>query len=155
MRSGVRRLLRHYVLLPVLATAIVASACKNNDPQTDPGTTTPSQFIVTETFNGTVFKNGAASYSFSVAGAGTITVTLKTLTDTVNSGGVAPNVGMSLGSWDGTSCSVQTGVFTDNASVGATISGTVQGAGVLCARVYDPSNFITNPLFYTIVVTHP
>ena len=156
MRLGVRRLVRHYVLLPVLATALVASsACKDNETPTDADPTTPSQFIVTETFNGTLFKNGAASYSFSVGGAGIVTVTLKTVTDTVNAAGLAPNLGMSLGSWDGTSCSVQTGVFTDNASVNASITGNVQGAGVLCARVYDPANYITNPLFYTIIVTHP
>ena len=156
MRSGVRRLVRHVFLLPVLLVAIAGSACDDNaDATTDPGTTTPTDFTVTETFNGTLFKNGAASYSFSIQRAGTITVTLKSLTDTVNSTLPAPNVGMSLGSWDGTACSVQTGIFTDAASVNASIAGTVNGAGTLCARVYDPANYITNPVSYTISVTHP
>jgi hypothetical protein len=155
MRSGVRRLLRLFVLLPILAIAFAASGCKEDDPvEEDPGTT-PSQFLVTETFNGTLFKNGAASYSFSIGGEGVVTVTLKTVTDSVNPAGLAPNIGMSLGSWDGISCSVQTGVFTDNASVNASITGRVNGAGILCARVYDPANYVTNPLLYTIIVTHP
>jgi len=66
-----------------------------------------------------------------------------------------PNIGISLGSWDGTGCAVQTGVFNDSSSVGASIAGTVTGAGVLCARAYDPQSFVTNPLNFTLTVTHP
>jgi hypothetical protein len=154
MRSGVRRLVRLYSLLPLLFVAVMATACDENTPVTDPGTT-PSDFTITETFNGTLFKNGGASYSFTIQRAGVITVTLKTVTDTVNPDAPAQNIGISLGSWDGTACNVQFGIFTDTASVGAQIAGQVNGAGILCTRVYDPANYVSNPIAYTIEVKHP
>jgi hypothetical protein len=155
MRSVVGRFVRASSLLPLLFVALTATACNKDDENTDDGTTTPTDFTVTETFSGTLFKNGAASYSFTIQSGGVITLLLKSTTDTVNPAVPAPNVGLSLGSWDGTSCSVQTGIFTDNASVGAQIAGQVSAAGILCARVYDPANFITNPIQYTIEVKHP
>jgi hypothetical protein len=149
MRDAVRGPLVAFVLLAALA---LSPACGNNDQGGDTPTD-PSTFIVTETFSGVLTRNGAASYSFNVQAAGTVTVTLSAISDP--SGGVAPNIGISLGTWDGTACSVQTGIFTDNASLNASISGLVQGAGVLCARVYDPQSWVTNPLNYTLTVTHP
>ena len=151
MGSVVRRPL----LVLVLGAALAAgSACNNNTTSTTT-TTPPSTFLATETFTGTLMRNGAASYSFSVTSAGTVTVTLKAVADTVNPDAPPPNVGISLGTWDGAACSVQTGIFTDSASVGASVSGTVTGAGVLCARIYDPASFVTNPLAYTLTATHP
>lgn len=152
MRVVVRRQFLPWLLSAAL---VAASGCnKNNtDSSSDTGSASPTPFTVTETFTGTLTTNGAASYSFTVAGAGTVYVTLTSLSDPA--GGTVPNVGLSLGTWNGTSCSVQTGIFTDNASQNASIAGQVQGAGVLCARVYDPASRITNTLSYTITVVHP
>lgn len=152
MRSVVRSSL---LAIVVAGGVALTSACDKNSTSDTTTPTSPTTFQVTETFGGTLVKNGAASYSFSAAAAGTVTVTLTKVTDTVDATLPAPNIGISLGSWDGTACAVQTGIFTDSASQGASINGAVTGAGVLCARVYDPAAFVNNPLAYTITVVHP
>jgi hypothetical protein len=140
-------------LLLTVATAGAVGCDDSNAVNTTPGGTTPSGFTVTETFTGTLTTNGAQSFSFSTAAAGTVYVTLTALTDPL--AGTLPTVGVSLGTWNGTSCSVQTGIFTDTASANAAIAGTVTGTGFLCARVYDPATRVTNPLNFTITVVHP
>ena len=122
MRLSVRRPVLMFLLASALATG---SACNNNATTTTTPTTTPTTFSVTETFSGTLNARGAASFSFAVQAAGTVSATLTTLTDTVNSDNVPPTIGISLGPWNGTSCANQTGVFTDNAAQGAAIAGTV------------------------------
>jgi hypothetical protein len=148
--------------LPFLLATVVAagSACNNSSTTTGTTTTTstatsPTTFSVTETFTGSLTNNSAQSYSFTVQAAGTVLVTLTTLSDSVDSTITAPGVGLSLGTWNGTSCAVQTGIFTDNAGQGAAIAGTVTGAGTLCTRIYDPASRVTHPLSYTITVNHP
>jgi hypothetical protein len=66
-----------------------------------------------------------------------------------------PAIGVSIGTWNGTACSVQNGTFIDNATQGAVIVGTVTGAGTLCTRVYDPATRITTPVAFTLKVDHP
>ena len=138
----------------VLTSALAAGAgCSSTATPTTP--TSPIGFTSTETFTGTLTTNGAQSFSFNVTTAGTVTVTLTSLADIPNTSVTPPEVGLSMGTWNGTACSVQTGIFTDNASQGASVSGNVGGAGALCARIYDPASRVTDPLAYTITVTHP
>ena len=152
MRGGVRR---QVLALLVTAASIGAARCDDTNTATTStgGTTAPTGFTVTETFQGTLTTNGAQSYSFSVSAAGTVYVTLTAVSDPL--GGTLPTIGISLGTWNGTSCSVQSGIFTDASSQGASIAGAVAGTGFLCARVYDPATRVTNPLTYTITVVHP
>ena len=66
-------------------------------------------------------------------------------------------VGMSLGVWTGAQCSTspQTGgAANDQATAGSTITLNATAAGNLCARLYDVG-FITQPVFYTLQITHP
>lgn len=60
-------------------------------------------------------------------------------------------VGIAMGTWSGTTCSVV--LANDVSGVGGQITGAVQGAGTLCARVYDVGR-ITDPVAFTIEVTH-
>lgn len=152
MRLRVRR---SFVPLLLAAMLVVGSACHNTTTTAAPPTSPAIGFTVTETFTGTLAMSGSASYSFTVQTAGTVFVTLTTLTDSVDSSLTPPAVGISLGTWNGTSCSANFGIFTDNAGQGAAIGGLVSGAGLLCARIYDPASRVTNPLAYTITVTHP
>ena len=151
------RFVRRPLLYGLLAAVVWAgSACNNNTDTTSTSPTTPStSFTATETFTGALEKNGAQSYSFTVSTIGTVFVTLTTLTDSINPDNVPPTVGISLGTWNGTSCAVNYGIFTDAAGQGAAIAGTVTGAGVLCTRIYDPGSKVSNPVNYTITVTHP
>jgi hypothetical protein len=60
-------------------------------------------------------------------------------------------VGLSLGTWSGTTCSIV--LRADTSGVGSQIAGQVQGAGSLCASVYDVGK-LTGSATFTIEVTH-
>ena len=60
-------------------------------------------------------------------------------------------IGIALGTWSGTTCSVV--LANDLSSVGSQVTGVVQGAGTLCARVYDVGK-TSAPATFTIEVTH-
>lgn len=109
----------------------------------------PDPVIVTDTFTGTLTRNGATSHPFPVtsAGGGTVTATLKA---------VAPDattvVGMSLGTWNGTAC--QAVVSNDRATQSVAILGRATTVGELCVRIFDPGT-IGEPQDYEIQVVHP
>jgi hypothetical protein len=127
----------------MLAFALATAACSNNTT-TSPTPTTST--TVTDTFNGTLNKNGASSFPFSVSAAGYVYATLTSVADGTTA------VGLSLGAWNGTSCT--TVLSNDAAAQGTTITGSATGVGTLCARVYDVGK-VVDPLDYQITVVHP
>jgi hypothetical protein len=133
--------------LLAVAIVIVTTACGSSS-STPTIPTTPLNPI-TETFAGTLNLNGAATYPFTVTTPGTITATLTTV-------GPDPTVslGLSIGTWSGTTCSVGSGLFQDQAVQGAVVVATVSAAGTLCLRVYD-SGTLTAPATYSVDVVHP
>ena len=141
---------RLFARLPVLgvgllaAVALVTGACNNNPIlPTNPITGTP----VTDSFSGTLSKNGAFTHAFSIASLGSITAAIV---------GLAPNsaqiVGLQLGVWNGTSCTASSS--TDVATTGSSITLTASSAGVVCVRLYDVG-FIDDPVLYQLQVVHP
>ena len=130
--------------LAMVVTALCASACGDDTPST-PTPTTP--VTVTDTWAGALNRNGAASYSFSTAASGNVTATISSLQpdSTVV-------VGLSLGTWNGTSCQVV--LANDKATQSSYLIGTASAAGSLCVRVYDVGN-VVDPLTYEIQVNHP
>ncbi len=60
-------------------------------------------------------------------------------------------VGLALGTWSGTTCTIV--LANDISSIGGVVTGAVQDAGVLCARVYDVGR-IEVPITFTIEVVH-
>ena len=139
-----RRSLLRGILFVTLAAA-TASACGNDEA--GPGPTTPTPTPKTETHTSTLSINGAITFApINVTQAGSANATIKTL---------APDataiVGIALGTWSGTTCSIV--LANDIASQGSVVSGVVQDAGVLCARVYDVGK-LTAPTTFTIDVTH-
>ena len=137
------RLTRRLVLL--VALCLPAGACSSSDTPTT--TTSPTPTTFTDTFSGTLNQNGAGTYPFTVQTAGTVTATLTAIGQDS-----APKIGVSLGTWNGTSC--QTVIANDGATVGAQVIGSVTSAGLLCVRVYDIGN-VNDPLTYTVQVVHP
>lgn len=69
----------------------------------------------------------------------------------VNEAVATTAIGLALGTWSGTTCTIV--LANDITSVGALVSGVVQGAGTLCARVYDVGR-LQGPAIFTIEVTH-
>lgn len=110
---------------------------------------TPDPVIVTETFTGTLTRNGATSHPFPVssAGGGDVTAILKA---------VAPDgaavVGFSIGTWNGTAC--QSVIANDRATAPASLLGRATSIGTLCVRIYDVGT-IVDPQDYEVEVTHP
>jgi hypothetical protein len=143
MRQSFGRLVTVTAL--VIAT-ISTIACGSSSTTTIP--TTPIN-PRTDTFAGTLTVNGAATYQFIVLGPGAVTATLTS---------VGPDsttlIGFSIGNWSGTTCSVGSGLFQDQAAQGAVITATVSLAGPLCLRVYD-SGTLTDAATYSIDVVHP
>jgi hypothetical protein len=127
-----------------VAFALGTVAC-GGDTTTTPTPTTPT--TVTDTFAGTLTTNGAASYAFTTALAGTITATLATLT---------PNstlvVGIALGTWNGNACQII--LSKDSATQNSFIVGQASQANTYCVRIYDVGN-VTDPQTYELQVNHP
>ena len=108
-----------FPLAALVAAVLFSSACSNT-PTTP---TTPTTTTVTDTFSGTLSRNGASSYAFSVSAAGFVYATLTTVADSTTV------VGLSLGTWTGTSCTVV--LSNDQAVQGTTVTGSVTGIGTL------------------------
>jgi hypothetical protein len=142
---------RFHVREVLLAVAVLAmGACSNDTLSSLTTPTTPQSF--TDTFTGTLSRNGAFTHSFTTLGLGAVTASIVTL---------APNttqiVGMSLGVWTGSACSTSPatgGSSSDVASTGSSITLNATAAGSLCVRLYDVG-FISDPVLYTLQVQHP
>lgn len=132
------------VISRLLAVALVAggvAACDSTDTPTTPTPATP----ITETFTGSIAPNGAITSPFVTMASGAVSATLTSVEPAVN-------MGLSLGTWNGTAC--QAVVANDNAPVSATITGSVTTVSSLCVRVYDVG-FVVNPVTYIVTVVHP
>ncbi len=130
------------------AVALVAAsvACDDAGPTTP--TETPTVAVdYTETFSGTLARNGAVTFPFTSASAGTATATLASLSP---DGTV--RVGFAMGTWNGQAC--QAIIANDNAFQFATLVGTIGSAGSLCMRIYDIGGLSATTGF-TITVVHP
>jgi len=131
------------LLLPLLV-----AGCGNDEDDTPTSPTTPSP-TVTDTFTGTLTRNGGTSHPFPVisAAGGDITATLK---------GVSPDagtvLGMALGTWNGSGC--QAVIANDRAVVNASILGRATSTGQLCLRIYDVGT-VVDPQDYEVEVVHP
>ena len=134
----------------LMAAVVATSACSNDTLSSLTTPTTPSTF--TDTFTGTLSKNGGFTHSFTTASLGAVTATIV---------GLAPTssqiVGMSLGVWNGTACSTSPatgGATADVATQGSSITLNASAPGSLCVRLFDVG-FIDQPVLYTLQVTHP
>jgi hypothetical protein len=137
------RFVPHALLLGALLSI---TACGSDaDAPTSPTPEPPP--TITETFSGSIGRNGAATHTFLAQDSGTLTVTLTTL---------APEgleaIGMSLGTWNGAACAI--GIANTNAAQGAVILGLASSAGNLCVFVQDVGK-ITDTASYEITVIHP
>ncbi len=125
--------------------ALGAAGCDDKtDTPTTPTTPTPS---VTESFTGSLNKNGAQTFSFTVATTGQVTATLAEL-----SSSTVP-VSLSLGNWNGTTCQVV--LANDNSVQGTFVTGTMSAAGSLCLRLSDASGNLAAAVTFKVDVVHP
>ncbi|HET9264766.1 MAG TPA: hypothetical protein VFO14_17075 [Vicinamibacterales bacterium] len=140
--------MRHALLprLPMLlAVLLVGGACDNGDIVTIPDSPT-----VTETYTGTVARNGSQIHSFISNAHGAVTATLTAVEPTGS-----PAIGFSMGTWDGTICSAV--LTNNNATVTSQLTGTIVGISSLCIRLFDPFTRVPDdaPVNYTVTVVRP
>jgi hypothetical protein len=133
----------HTTRLLLAALLLTAAAC--DDTTTSLPTVTPSP-TVTETFSGNLTVNGGITHPFTTQSLGTITTVITSLSP------ATATVGLSLGTWNGTSCNIVQA--RDQAGLGATVVLSVSGSGSVCVRVYDPG-VLTGPVAYVVDVSHP
>jgi hypothetical protein len=144
---------RALLLVPMLGLV----ACGNDNSSTP---TAPSTLptVLTETFTGTLLKNAAYTHPFAVTDAGSVSVFLITSVDPAHPENNAIPLGISLGTWNGTSCAIviandnTTPVNADDATKGRVI-GQATAAGNLCVRVYDVG-FVPGSSNYELLIDH-
>ena len=138
--------MRRPIIRAVLLLALLAGTSACGDDEGTPTDPTPTRPTTTETFSGTLTVNGAATHPFTATGSGTMTLTLTTL-----SPDSAATIGVSLGTFNGTTCQIV--LANDNATQGAVVTGNAGAAGNFCARVYDVGR-LGAPTDYTLTVVH-
>jgi hypothetical protein len=136
------------ILALLLGVALAGAGCGDDSSSTP---TEPSLPTITDNFSGTIGPNGASVHAFRVAGAGTVTATLTSVS--LESGATPPAIGFSLGYVSGLTCSAV--VSNDFAAQGAILTGRTTVTSTLCLRVFDGLGLVTDPVSYTIEVKHP
>jgi hypothetical protein len=133
-------------LVVLLTAGLLLSGCDNGDSPTTPSPN-PTE---TQTFTGSLTRNGSQTHSFLATAQGTVTATI-TAIDPATS----PAIGFSMGTWDGTNCLAV--VSNNAATLSSAHTGTVVGITSLCVRLFDASGTIPadQPVGYTVTVQYP
>jgi hypothetical protein len=150
-----RTVLRPLVLVMSLAVLVVACGTPTTPTATTTATTTttttattPSYTSVTETYKGALVAGGANLYTFHTM-PGVLTVTLVSLDPATFS---SP-IGLSVGMWDGTTCTVV--IDSTAATAGTPEVGTASVESDVCVKVSDPSVLPADfTLNYVVTAVH-
>jgi len=129
----------------LLGLTVMVAACDSGSQV--PTTPSVPTIPVTDTFTGSINVNGAMTFTFAAAGAGTLAATLTSVMPDTTA-----QVGFLMGVWNGTSC--QATLTNDSSFQGTVILGQVNGVGVLCARIYDVGK-LSDSTSFEITVVHP
>lgn len=135
-------------VLTLFTAAVVASAgCSSISNLFGGGDTSPSPNATTDAFSGSLVVGGSSFFTFTVAQAGSVNVTLTSLA------GTTP-VGVGIGTPNGTtSCTVTTS--SQSTTAGATPQVTAnENPGAYCVSVFDPGT-LTAATTFAVSVVHP
>jgi hypothetical protein len=135
-------------LVLILVAGLFAAGCDNGDPPTAPS---PNP-TTTETFTGSVTRNGSQIHTFIATAQGPVTATI-----TAVDPGDSPAIGFSLGTFDLLTGVCSAVLTNNNATASAVLSGNVVGISSLCVRLYDPFGNVPAdlPVNYTVTVVRP
>ena len=138
-----------------LVLALLGAGCGGT--ATTPSTTTTTPVTSTQFFSGTLDVQGATFASFTVIQAGTVSVTLASVTTGATVGTSSPpvptvlGVGLGVASADGLSCTVSSSV---NTAAGFTAQLAVAAAvGTSCVQILDVGN-LTGPVNFVVRIVH-
>jgi len=139
--------LRHGGLAFLLAAGLVLGACDSGDTvtPTTPTEPTTTPVSVTDTFSGKLEISGSSEHKFSV-GKGTVVTTLTTV-------GFSSTValGLGVGTWDGTTCTLV--IQSETAVQSSYMIGTATATVDLCVKIWDVGN-LTDSSTYELTVVH-
>jgi len=125
-----------------VAVTLALTACGGSSTTT---TTSPTAPTTTDTFTGTLATGGVDLHNFTVAQAGTVTVTLTSVSP---QGTIT--VGLGLGQPSGTTCTLFS--TDETARMGSVEQGTID-VGSYCVEIYDLGN-VQGSDTYAITVNH-
>ena len=135
--------------LLISASVVITSACANPFSDLFGNPTAPSTSTsTTDTFNGTLAPNGSLVFTFSVATAGSVAVTL-----TAVSPATTGPLGLGVGPSSNGNCTIA------NSTSGATAGGSSQlsateNPGSYCVKVSDAGSLMATSTV-TVTVMHP
>jgi hypothetical protein len=135
----------------LVSAVLMASACSNwiNDLTGRSSPTTPSTTAsTTDTFNGSLAPNGSLVFTFSVATAGAVAVTL-----TAVSPPAGGPLGLAVGPSSNGTCTIANSTSGVTAGANAQLSGT-ESPGSYCVKVSDSGSLQTASTV-TVTVMHP
>ena len=139
---------RPLLLLLIPALVMTTSACTKALSDLFNSPTTPSTTTSPDTFNGTLAPNGSLVFTFSVATAGSVAITLAAVSP-ATTGPLSLGIGPS-----------SNGICTIANSTSGAIAGAspqlsaMENPGNYCVSVSD-SGSLTTPTTVTVTVSHP
>jgi len=139
--------MHRFVLHALLGGALLSTAACASSYSTLTSPAPPTPATISETFSGSINRNGATTHTLLAQASGSVTVTLTTLAPESVSA-----IGVSLGTWNGTACQIV--IANTNAAQGAVIIGVASSAGNLCVYVQDVGRIATEAS-YELTVVHP
>jgi len=138
---------RLYLLLLILASVMIMSACSNPLSSLFGNPTTPSNTPTTDTFNGNLAPSGSLVFTFSVATAGSVAVTL-----TAVSPATTGPLGLGVGQSSNGNCTIATSTSAATAAGSPQLSAN-ENPGNYCVKVSDAGSLMTTSTV-TVTVTH-
>jgi hypothetical protein len=132
----------------LLIGALLSTTACGSDTASAPTSPTPATPpTVTDTFSGSISRNGATTHTFLAQASGNVIVTLTTLGPESTTA-----IGLSLGTWNGTACQIV--IANTNAAQGAIVIGVASSAGNLCVFIQDVGR-IVDLASYELTIVHP
>ena len=139
--------------LTLLVVASLGVGCSNSSSSpTTPSTTGSSASGSSNYFTGTLAPQNSSFYSFTIARAGTVSVTLASLSVGPFNPTPSTSVGLGFGTPAGTGCSLTKSLKT-GAGLAAQLV-TAVATGVFCVDIFDVGN-LTVPTDFVIRIVHP
>jgi hypothetical protein len=137
-------------LLLMLASVMMTSACSNplKDLFGNPTSPSSTNTSTTDTFNGALAPNGSLVFTFSVATAGSVAVTLTEVSPATT----AP-LGLGVGPSSNGNCTIANSTSGATAGESSQLSAT-ENPGSYCVKVSDAGSLTTTSTV-TVTVMHP
>ncbi len=131
-----------------VCVAIFAAGCGSSSPV---AATTTAPTLTTELFTGNLPVAGSSFYSFTVANAGSVSITLGSLT-LGRFSPLAIDVGLGLGVPAGTGCELTSSLNAVPALTAQLMASL--GTGTYCVNISDIGK-LSAPVAFTIRIVHP